>query len=70
MTARTVYLVDDNGVRANVAVESLTFRGDGKLALEYLTRRYRRFVLHDAEGVQVFASDDRDRTGAYIPYGV
>ena len=68
MTTRIVYLVTPAGERADQAVEALTFRGDGKLALEYLTRRYRRFVLHDGNGVQVYASDPRDETGAFIPY--
>jgi hypothetical protein len=63
------YLVDNQGVRAHRAAECFTINASKPTAAAlYCERRYTRFVLCDAEGVQVYASDPRDDNGALKSY--
>ncbi len=63
----SVYLVNEAGTRATKPC------GGGEIldsTTLYALEQFERFVVLDAKGVQVFASDDRDSTGAYLPHGV
>jgi hypothetical protein len=64
--AYSVYLVDNEGVRAHRAVETFVINSSKPTAAAlYCERRYTRFVIIDGQGVQVYASDKRDETGAF-----
>ncbi len=67
MQCFSIHTVNTEGVRSVSPV-------GGGIALqstkEYAALQWERFVILNPKGVQVFASDDRDSTGAYLPYGV
>jgi len=63
----TVYLVNDDGRRAPVAMMRFEQGVSLKSVLHHATGRFDRFVILDEHGVQVHASDERDATGAYLP---
>jgi len=65
------YLVDNQGVRDHRAAECFTINSSSSkptAAALYCERRYTRFVIVDADGVQVYASDKRDESGAFKGY--
>lgn len=62
-----IYLIGENGVRAREPVLGASTAFNAKRAG---CKMFIRFVILDAAGVQVFASDTRDETGAYLPHGL
>lgn len=65
----SVYLVSSDGVRAKTTIAPFTEAATLNDVKTFATPRFARFVVLDDAGVQVYASDKRDETGAYIPNG-
>lgn len=64
-----IFLVNDDGVRAKVArmvfEDSVDADRAWDLAQSY---EFKRYVLLNSDNVQLRASDERDCSGAYLPY--
>lgn len=61
-----IFLVNAEGVRASLPVCGTD---SPSMAGSIGRKMFTRFVVLNARGIQILASDERDSTGAYLPYG-
>ena len=65
----TVYLVGDDGRRAQVAMQRYVEGVPLAAVITNADKTLTRYVVLDEDYVQHHASDERDSNGAYLPHG-